>query len=583
MSGAKLITPLKLILNVFLLLWLIIPAGAQSDDYLIHCRNGCPVDVPATVQFRGDSLEFLNEIGNVLKTFHEQGFLLADIESVFSENGKDVILINPGSVYQWAVLDPGNAPESILAAINWESSEWRSRPVRPRKVSKVMQDIVDEAGNNGYPFASVKLDSVRFHDTDLFARMDFTPGPLIAFGELQTDESIVSGKFLETYLQLKQGDPYHEKRVKDIAPLLAKLPFVALNDPVALSFQNEEATINIPLRKVRSSTIDGFLGVLPNAGADNKLLVNGRFDLDLQNLFRSGKQIELHWQRIREQTQRLSIEYSHPLLFYSPLDVRASFQLLKEDTTFISRKFQSDFRYRVLTNGYMELGVTYYATRLLSTDRFTNTMVLPEISDLNRTSYQLNLGLDTRDNLLTPRNGGYANISVSVGNKKVLRNVAFEPVAYEGVDLNTVQWETGFDGAVYRRIGKTAILNIQLDGRMITSETLFLNEAYRLGGLKSLRGFTENFFFATTYLVGKIETHWYLDALSSFFVFYDQGYFENKASAVTEKDNPFGFGAGIRLGTKAGILNLVYALGKSKDQPLDFNFSKIHFGYEAKF
>ena len=65
-------------------------------------------------------------------------------------------------------------------------------------------------------------------------------------------------------------------------------------------------------------------------------------------------------------------------------------------------------------------------------------------------------------------------------------------------------------------------------------------------------------------------------------VFSDLGFLENPYYEP-EKDYPVSFGAGINLETGNGVFRFIYGLGKSNLQPLSFSYSRIHFGYLARF
>src|SRR5690606_1842929 len=114
-------------------------------------------------------------------------------------------------------------------------------------------------------------------------------------------------------------------------------------------------------------------------------------------------------------------------------------------------------------------------------------------------------------------------------------------------------------------------------------EHLFYNDLWRIGGLHSLRGFNEKFFFAASYALSNLELRLLFDRQqeehSYLFIFYDQAYMVRESYS----DYPLGIGAGISLVTNSGIFNLAYALRNAKGQPMDLSVSKIHFGYIGRF
>ncbi|MEZ4739015.1 MAG: hypothetical protein R2818_06570 [Flavobacteriales bacterium] len=66
---------------------------------------------------------------------------------------------------------------------------------------------------------------------------------------------------------------------------------------------------------------------------------------------------------------------------------------------------------------------------------------------------------------------------------------------------------------------------------------------------------------------------------SNFFVFADQGWWENSAADEYVNDTPFSFGVGTIFETKAGLFSLTYALGKQFDIPIELQSGKVHFGF----
>ena len=115
-----------------------------------------------------------------------------------------------------------------------------------------------------------------------------------------------------------------------------------------------------------------------------------------------------------------------------------------------------------------------------------------------------------------------------------------------------------------------------------SSPVVYQNELFRFGGLNTLRGFNEEELFASVKAQVTFEYRFLLDKGSNVFLFYDQCMYEN-SSLKYVRDQPFGFGGGISFGSKIGVFNITYALGKKFSNPIDFRSSKIHFGYTAYF
>ncbi len=108
---------------------------------------------------------------------------------------------------------------------------------------------------------------------------------------------------------------------------------------------------------------------------------------------------------------------------------------------------------------------------------------------------------------------------------------------------------------------------------------MFKNELFRIGGLRTLRGFDEESINASNYTIGTIEFRYLLEQNSYTYLFFDGGYYENNSIEGFQSDFPFGFGAGISFETKAGIFSLNYALGYQQRELAPLRSAKIHFGF----
>jgi outer membrane protein assembly factor BamA len=106
---------------------------------------------------------------------------------------------------------------------------------------------------------------------------------------------------------------------------------------------------------------------------------------------------------------------------------------------------------------------------------------------------------------------------------------------------------------------------------------------FRIGGLKTLRGFDEESIFCSTYLISTVEYRFLYARTSNLFVFTDAAWYENLSTHRYTKDQPLALGAGISFDTKAGILNMSYALGNQMGNGFDVRNGKIHFGLVALF
>jgi hemolysin activation/secretion protein len=117
-----------------------------------------------------------------------------------------------------------------------------------------------------------------------------------------------------------------------------------------------------------------------------------------------------------------------------------------------------------------------------------------------------------------------------------------------------------------------------MKGGWVYNSQLFLNELYRIGGIKTLKGFDEQSIFASTFALLNIEMKYLFQQNSGFLLFANAAYYENRVMSKPTSDWPWGIGAGLNLETGAGLFSLYYALGSQKGNPLEWRDAKIHFG-----
>src|SRR5690606_34897289 len=321
----------------------------------------------------------------------------------------------------------------------------RRQPVNFVQLRSFFDGILDEAQNTGYPFATVRLDSLAMEEEGLVAAINFDPGPFITFDTLDIDgDSKTKSLFLSRLLQVAPGAPFSQAAVDHALKSLQKIPYLQLVDQPSLTFRNQTAQVTLPINDRRINTLDGIIGVLPNEAEDNKLLVTGQFNLSLYNVGGKGREYSLQWQRLSRYSQNLSLRAKEPVLFGSLLDLSVSFDLLKEDTTFLNRDFKVGLTYPVRP----ELTVGFFSRRqagdMLKVPEEELTARITDIADFRFSNYGIDLVWNTFDQLFAPRRGGLAAFEAGIGNKKILDNTAMPSSAYEGFDKNAIQYYATF-------------------------------------------------------------------------------------------------------------------------------------------
>ena len=122
---------------------------------------------------------------------------------------------------------------------------------------------------------------------------------------------------------------------------------------------------------------------------------------------------------------------------------------------------------------------------------------------------------------------------------------------------------------------------LRINGSSLVSDSYFENELSRFGGINSVRGFNENSILATSYAFMNTEYRLLLSPTIYIHSIIDLASFENKITNTKEKLFAYGFGFGIL--SKAGLLKLNFANGKTSKQKFKFSNSQIHLSLTANF
>ncbi|MCG8307395.1 MAG: BamA/TamA family outer membrane protein [Cytophagales bacterium] len=578
---------LKLLIFSFYVLFISSVGLAQDPIYAtmyFYEDNTLSNPVLPEITIKADSAKLNKSIDQQLINLYESGYLSASYKvNIRAENRYEIAFVT-NQVFRVAHLNQGNVNDEILNKIGFDSRSFSGKPFSYKKITGLLNSILDYAENHGYPFASVRLDSIQIADSEIYGWLNYQSGPLIIFDSLAISgyDKIKSG-YLMTHLGIYKEAPYDERLVKEIPNKMKLLPFLRIYENPTVEIVNGKCVIYLNLSPNKISKFDGILGVLPNQKGGDELLITGQLDLDLYNLFSSGKRIALEWQGFDANSQLLDVLYYHPNLFRTPLNIEGDFFLLKQDTTFINRKFGLKISLIAKNSSKIGFRTEFHSSRLISISGFEDVMELPENVDYNITYYGLDYLLNRFNDPDFPTRGWSIAVNGSVGQKKIIENPAFNDEVFTGIDLNNLQIKVSGEVEKYWVLYKNLLFRSRLLGGYLEGDNLFRSDLFRIGGLRSLRGFVENQFFTSMYGIANLEFRSVFSKDTFFFAFFDQAMLKEDFEYVDGLRYPFGAGAGFSFTSDAGVFSFVFAMGKSSDQPFGIQHSKIHFGYVSRF
>ena len=518
-----------------------------------------------------------NVVNEQIAFLQSRGYLEAACDTCYAVGDTSTCPIAVGRSYRWAKLSASGVPAEIASEAGFREKLYTDTPIDARKVGNLMETLLQNSENNGHPFAQVWLDSLRPEGDGLSAVVRLDQGRLVRYDSVVVRGTVrTSTRYLQASIGIKPGDLYNEVLLASVERRLKELPFVTQKQRPYVQFTPESTKLYLFLEAKKASSINGILGLQPDE-VTGKVNLTGDLDLRLRNALRRGEAIELNWRRLQNATQDLKVHGNLPFAFNTPFGLDATLKLFKRDTTFLEVTSRAGLEY-LMTQGDK---VTLFLNSKSSDRLGSNIILQPGLADVTLISYGLGLTRQRFDYRLNPRRGHSLQIEGSAGRKRTSQAVfgALE-VAPE---ISTVQLEMIGMAVGHVAFGKRSTVRFSAQGGRMENDDLYLNELYRMGGLKTLRGVDEASIFCSSYLIGTIEYRFVFEENSNFFAFMDQAWWERTIQGEFATDTPMGFGAGTTFETKAGLFSLTYALGQQFDNPVVLRGGKVHFGFISLF
>lgn len=542
-----------------------------------------------------DSLSVSSALRDWISALHREAYLEASIDTLLRVGQEYLAFLHLGKPYRWASLSNGNIEPVFLDKVGYRDRLYSNRPFAYPQAAELLEALLEYAENNGYPFARVYLDDVEIDKDQISAKLMMEKGPLITIDQIEVVGDLrLSEVYLSRYLGLSAGDIYRRDRVLRIRDLLRELPFVQIQSDPVIAFRGDKATVRLFLANRTASRFDFLIGVLPNSRQSGRLLITGDFNAELQNQFGAGERIFVAFEQLRPQTQQLNLQFNYPYLLDLPFGADFSFDLYKRDTTYLDLNVDFGIQYLLSGRDYLKAYGNNYSSTLLTVDtqRIRQTGLLPDTLDVRRTGFGLEYFHEALDYRFNPRKGWSFFLRAGAAIKRLPRNNLIRQLdiadPYDGLPERSFQYRILSRITTFLPLFKQSTLKIALQGGYIISDLgLLANEQFRIGGARLLRGFDEEFIFATNYTLATLEYRLLIGQNAFLYTFGDLARVDkqtiNTPDGVTTVDFPYGLGAGITFETSVGLFGVNLAFGADRQTQIDLGAPKVHFGYVSRF
>ncbi len=243
-----------------------------------------------------DSISLKTALNAWQQAAFAKSFFEASIDKLERKDSFFTATLHIGSAYKWLNLNAGNVSEKLLEKIGFRQKKYQKSLFSFQQVRFLQERLIAHLENHGYPFATVRLDSILIEQQKIEAQFFLQKGKLIRFDgiALEDDSVKISTRYLENYLGISPKTVYEQQKVKNIKARMNELPFLTLVGEPYLSFSGDRAKVKMLLQKNKASRFDAVLGLLPSntsGGEERRFAVSGTLNLDLQNSLGKGERI----------------------------------------------------------------------------------------------------------------------------------------------------------------------------------------------------------------------------------------------------------------------------------------------------
>ncbi|GAB6282748.1 MAG: hypothetical protein STSR0008_14960 [Ignavibacterium sp.] len=445
------------------------------------------------------------------------------------------------------------------------------------QIENFINEILNHLENNGYPFAEVAIKSVNFF-SDSIKKKNYVDILIEVDKSLESKFDLISiegNKNTKDYviireLDIQKGEPYSEYKLENIPSRLNKLRFFEpIQKPIYYFNSKDDGVLQINVKEKQTNNFDGIIGYIP-ANNEQDGYITGLVNINLRNIFGTGRAMSFRWQRINRNSQELELKYFRPYLFGFPINIQGGLFQKKQDTIYVQRKL--DLYIDIIANQNITIGGILSTESVIPTE---NEFSVFTVYNSNLLSGGMNLRIDTRDDPYSPTKGILFNNSYIFTRKNINGPEKYlTPDLKREINYQKILVDLNFYSQFFNR----QVVALELHGKELRGDLIEISDMFYLGGTNTLRGYQENQFLGSRIFWSNLEYRFLLSPRTFTFVFFDTGYFLRKAdesrNIIEQSDFLIGYGFGLNIETALGAISVSYALAKGDP----FNEGKIHFG-----
>jgi outer membrane protein assembly factor BamA len=448
----------------------------------------------------------------------------------------------------------------VLAAID----QFENQSAITGNIENLANEVLGIYADHGFPYCEVKpQDFQKTPEGILKIKLYINPGPKVEIFKIEfSGRKNLEQKFLESYISLGIPCLYSAHKLETVRWRLTRAGFLKDVGDFQLRYSNspEKGIAFLPIKEVSPVAIDGAIGY----SSKNKSIY-GQVMGALTNILGKGRQFVVNWTKKDKASRKLRLAYTEPLAFGQP--IRIGLAAYQDDRDSLYIESGGELGISLMASENLNYGVSLGASQI--TPEPYGRSLLPS---KRRLWLAAGLSADTRDNQVNPRWGDFLKLEARFINEK-----AREDTIFPGVSINFRTARLDYQKSI--PTGRNQSIFIGMSGRGDFSTNGSIDRQFPVGGFGSLRGYSQDFFYAIRTAIISLEYRLLTGREGRAYIFTDMAAFQRGLVFNNKTEFKSGFGIGILAPVQTGLATVELAV------PSDEGVSaiKLHFGIKAGF
>lgn len=472
-----------------------------------------------------------NTKDSVLTVLKEKGYYTLLIDSIYQQKKNYIYYLKLGIKIKTATIKVNSVDEKIIRALNLKI-EKKYLILENEKLKPFLNSVSNYLIENGQLFSKVRLINSKIKKQSLFTELQISRSK-----KRSINKTIVNvytdfpTSFIKHYLNLNDKNLLNESKIEEISKKINQLNFASEIKKPEILFSKDSTILYLYLKKKKSNSFDGLINF---STENNKLSFKGYLDLNLINIFNKGEEIKINWKNNSNKKQDFTLQTKIPYIFNSKISSEFSFNLYRNDSTYINTNSKISLSYPV--NKFIDFSLLFFAENSNSNTTANN------ISSFDKK--MLGIGV----NYNSPKSNQFnIDFNISYGTRNT--------------NIKTNQYLLNFKIAGLIKTSDRTVLYIRNKSGFLLSDSYLENELFREGGINSIRGFNEQSIFTSKYSYINSELRFLSENKSYLYSIHDVGVFNLNAKS----NILYSIGFGYNYIKNNNSINISYIYGSSTE------------------